>query len=118
LEYYDQALALQEAMGDRAGLATTLNNIGKVYHSIGDRQKALEYCHKALVLQEAVGDRSGESGTRYNIALIYRSQGKLAAAVEELRKVVELDACVQSPNLAADKALLRQVEEEQHAGLK
>ena len=44
-------------MGDRAGLATTLNNIGMVYQGTGQREQALEYFSKALPIMEEVGDR-------------------------------------------------------------
>ncbi len=30
-------------MGDRAGEAMTLNNIGAVYSALGEKQKALDY---------------------------------------------------------------------------
>ena len=42
LEYYQQALPILREVGDRAGEATTLNNIGAVYDGLGDRAAALE----------------------------------------------------------------------------
>jgi tetratricopeptide (TPR) repeat protein len=41
LTYYQQALPIMREVGDRAGEATTLNNIGAVYDNLGDRQQAL-----------------------------------------------------------------------------
>ena len=35
----------------------TLNNIGAVYHSLGETQKALEKYNEALLIRRAVGDR-------------------------------------------------------------
>jgi hypothetical protein len=35
-------LHLYTEVGDRAGLATTLNNIGRVYAGLGDGQQALD----------------------------------------------------------------------------
>jgi tetratricopeptide (TPR) repeat protein len=102
-------------VGDRAGLAVTLNNIGLVYDHLGQRAQALEYYQRALPIWEAVGDRAGESVTRYNLAMIYRDQGRLAEAVEALRRVVALDEQTQHPDLASDTAMLRQVEQEWQA---
>ena len=99
-------------MGDRAGLAATLNTIGLVYDDLGQRQQALDYYQQALPIREEVGDRAGESITRYNMALIYRAEGRLAEAVVELRRVVELDRLVQHPDLESDMALLAEVEAE------
>jgi tetratricopeptide (TPR) repeat protein len=99
-------------VGDRAGLATTLNNIGGVYDSLGQREVALEYYGRALPIMEEVGDRYGESVTRYNVAMIYRAQGRLAEAVAELKRVVELDRLVQHPDLESHVATLARVEAE------
>ena len=99
-------------MGDRARLATTLHNIGAVYHSLGDGQRALRYYQQALPIRQEVGDRTGESETRYNMVMLYRSQGQLMEAVGELRQVVELDQQVQHPDLDSDRAMLHQVEQE------
>ena len=48
-------------MGDRSGEATTLNNIGRIYLDLGEKQKALQFYNQALPLLRAVGDRSGEA---------------------------------------------------------
>ena len=58
-------------MRDRAGEATTLNNIGKVYRNIGQPQKALEFYNKALSIWRAVNDPVGESTTLNNIGVVY-----------------------------------------------
>jgi tetratricopeptide (TPR) repeat protein len=118
LEHYRTALNLYREGGDRAGLATTLNNIGLVYRGLGDWQQALHYFHQARPIREEVGDRAGESVTRYNMAMIYRVQGQLAAAVAALRQVVALEKQVQHPDLASDQAMLRQVEQEWRESLK
>ena len=60
LDYYEQALPLIRQVGDRAGEATTLNNIGGVYAALGDKRKALDYYEQALPLRRQVGDRGGE----------------------------------------------------------
>ena len=111
LTYYHQALPLQQEVGDRSGMATTLNNIGMVYRTTGDVQQALAYYHQALPLRQEVGDRAGESVTRYNIAMMYQAQGHLAEAVDALRQVVEFDKVTQHPDLEADQAMLQQLEQ-------
>src|SRR5262245_25733589 len=40
---YEEALSLWRAIGDRRSEAKTLNNIGLVYYSLGDNQKALDF---------------------------------------------------------------------------
>ncbi|MEC4854184.1 MAG: tetratricopeptide repeat protein, partial [Jaaginema sp. PMC 1079.18] len=58
LDYYNQALPLSQAVGDRASEANTLNNIGGVYSDLGEKQQALDYYNQALPLSQAVGDRA------------------------------------------------------------
>ena len=73
LEYYGQALPIAREVGDRAGEAATLNNIGAVYNGLGERQRALEYYGQALPIMREVGDRAGEATTLNNIGRVQRS---------------------------------------------
>ena len=59
LEYYNQALPLVRAVGDRAGEAETLeqHRVRSTTH-LGEKQKALDYYNQALPLLRAVGDRA------------------------------------------------------------
>ena len=109
---YQRALPLTREVGDRAGEATTLSNIGAVYDRWGDGDTALGYYQQALPLRREVGDRAGEAVTRYNIAMVHRGAGRLTDAVAELEVVVELDRAVQHPDLAADTAVLAQIRAE------
>ncbi|WP_414590075.1 tetratricopeptide repeat protein, partial [Scytonema sp. PCC 10023] len=47
---YNQAFPLFRAVGDRRGEAVTLNNIGHVYDTLGEKQKGLEYLNQAFPL--------------------------------------------------------------------
>ena len=51
--------AIIRAVSDRGG-EPTLNNIGAVYESLGEMQKALEKYNEALPLRRAIGDRNTE----------------------------------------------------------
>ncbi|MEG4458188.1 CHAT domain-containing tetratricopeptide repeat protein, partial [Microcoleus sp. N9_A1] len=70
---YNQALPIRRSVGDRAGEATTLNNIGAVYDSISQPQEALKYYNQALPIRRSVGDRAGEATTLNNIGRVYYS---------------------------------------------
>ena len=75
LTYYQQALPIRREVGDRAGEATTLNNIGAVYDGLGDRAQALTYYQQALPIRREVGDRAGEAATLNNIGARVRRAG-------------------------------------------
>ena len=82
MKYYNQALPILRAVGDRAREAVILNNIGLVYDSIGKPEEALKYYNQALPILRAVGDRRGEATTLNNIGLVYDSIGKPEEALK------------------------------------
>jgi len=88
--YYNQALPLRRAVGDRSGEASTLNNIGVVYSDLGDKQKALVYYNQALPLRRAVGDRFGEATTLGSIALVERDKGNLEQSLKQIETVIKI----------------------------
>jgi CHAT domain-containing protein len=77
-------------VGDRSGEARTLNNIGGVYDTLGEKQKALEYYNQSLPLSRAVGDRSGEATTLNNIGRVYDDLGEKQKALEYYNQALPL----------------------------
>jgi CHAT domain-containing protein/tetratricopeptide (TPR) repeat protein len=75
IEKWKQALPLRRQVGDKAGEATTLSNIGSVYSNLGDKQQALNYYNQSLPLTRQVGDKAGEAITLNNIGLVYSNLG-------------------------------------------
>jgi len=71
IEKYQHARELWHEVGDQPAEATTLNDIGQVYNSLGEGQKALDFYDQALPLERAVGDHSGEAATLNNIGMVY-----------------------------------------------
>jgi CHAT domain-containing protein len=90
LDYYNQALPLLRQLGDISGEATTLNNIGRVYDDLGDKQTALDHYNQALPLLRQVGDISREANTLGNLALLKRSQGKLTEAKADIEAAIKI----------------------------
>jgi tetratricopeptide (TPR) repeat protein len=111
-KYFGQALPIRREVGDRAGEAVTLNNIGLVYRRLGEPRRALEYYEQALPIMQEVGNRAGEAVTCYNVAMIHRAKGELGRAVAEVEQVVELDRQVGHPDLQSDTEMLRRVRQE------
>ncbi|MEH2454852.1 CHAT domain-containing protein, partial [Nostoc sp.] len=94
LEFYNQALPIFRAVGDRSGEALTLNNIGLVYDNLGQKQKALEFYNQALPISRAVGDRSGEALTLNNIGVVYDNLGQKQKALEFYNQALPLRRAV------------------------
>ncbi|MEG3909788.1 CHAT domain-containing protein, partial [Microcoleus sp. w2-18aC6] len=79
---YNQALPIMRELKDRAGEATTLNNIGGVYDNISQPQEALKYYNQALPIMRELKDRAGEATTLNNIGAVYNSISQLQEALK------------------------------------
>ncbi|MEO0966757.1 MAG: tetratricopeptide repeat protein, partial [Cyanobacteria bacterium J06639_18] len=94
LSYYNQALPLSRAVGDRSGEATTINNIAGVFLELGEKQKALSFYNQALPLRRAVGDRSGEATILNNIGAVYSDLGEQQKALSYYNQALPLRRAV------------------------
>jgi CHAT domain-containing protein/Tfp pilus assembly protein PilF len=90
LRLYNEALAKAHALQDKPGEAWTLTNVGVVYYSTGQPQKALECFEQALPLHRSVGDRIGEADTLNNIGNAYGDIGRSQKALECLQQALVL----------------------------
>jgi len=90
IEKYHEALELFRQAGDRDDEATTLNNIGRVYQSLGEMKKAIEKYDEALPIRRSIGDRNGEAVTLNNIGSVYQSAGEMQKALEKHNEALQL----------------------------
>ena len=81
LAFFEEALPLRRAVGDRRGEAGTLHNIGRAWADLGEPRKALAFYDEALPLQRAVGDRRGEATTLGNIGAVWADLGEPRTAL-------------------------------------
>ena len=90
LEYFNQALTLIRAKGDRGDEATTINNIASVYDSLGEKQKALDLFNQALLVLKELGDRNGEATCYNNIGLLYYGLGEQQKALDFFNRALPI----------------------------
>jgi len=86
LLYYEQALAIQQEIGNRQGEGATLNNISQIYQARGDYDTALRYLEQSLGIMQEIGDRQGEGTTLNNISQIYDAKGDYDTALRYLEQ--------------------------------
>jgi predicted ATPase/class 3 adenylate cyclase len=70
-----QSLALWRELGDRAGTAEVLNNLGDLNRQLGDRRTAQVMVEESLALFRAVADRRGIAHALNNLADIVLADG-------------------------------------------
>ena len=72
---------------DRDGEASSYSNLGVVYHSVGECEKAKEYLEKSLAINKEIGNRRGEADCNGNLGTVYVvSVGEYNKAREHLEK--------------------------------
>jgi len=80
IEYYRQALALNEQLGQRNNVAIVLGNLGVIYSRSGDLAKASMCLERARKLSEELGDRLRLGFALMGAGLVADRRGKLTAA--------------------------------------
>ncbi|MCK5535155.1 tetratricopeptide repeat protein, partial [bacterium] len=61
IEYYERALEIAKAIGNKQGESACYTNLGGVYGILGEYKRAIEYQERALEIAKAIGDKAGES---------------------------------------------------------
>ena len=92
LALYEEALALDEKLGETGEKAATLHNMAQVYLTRGDLDQAMRLYQQSLALKEQVGDRQGKAATPHNMANISMARKQW----DEAEKL-----CVEAEALAA-----------------
>jgi CHAT domain-containing protein len=90
LTHYQQALAIQEEVGDRRGQAITLDKIGQTYGLTDQPVKSLENYQQALKRWEEINDRQGKALTLYGIARVERKQNKLRDSGKHVAEAIDI----------------------------
>ena len=87
---YRKSLEIEEALGRREGLARGYGNLGNLYQTQGDLDRAEEMFEKGLEIDEALGRKEGMASKYGNLGSLYKERGELDRAEEMYRKGLEL----------------------------
>jgi eukaryotic-like serine/threonine-protein kinase len=76
----EEAKRIYQAMGDRSGVALSLNNIANVLSSQKDLAGAKKMHEEALAIYRQVGNKKGMASALNNVAISFKDQGDLERA--------------------------------------
>lgn len=82
LRKFQDALTCYREADDRSGEATSLNNLGILYFSLGKHPDAFDHAQQALTIRREIGDRAAEGAVLGNIAVFHYDLGENAEALE------------------------------------
>lgn len=60
IDYFNQALAISQEVGNRQDVGIELGNLGNAYYSLSQLEKAIDYHEMALAISQEIGDRHSE----------------------------------------------------------
>ncbi len=88
LKYFHESLEIREQINDIPKIASSLNNIGEIYISMGEMSKAIEYINRATQLYLELNDNYGLAVNYLNLANFYYEQKNYIKAKEYSHKSI------------------------------
>ena len=90
---YRKSLAIKVRLGNIAGQASTLNQLGGLYdQALGRLEEAAAFLRQAADKYVEIGDLASEGRQRNNLAITLRKLRRLNEARQEIRRAIECDA--------------------------
>jgi len=89
--FYRQSLAIDEELGNRAGIANIYHQLGLLAHDRGDHGEAERLYRQALAIAEELGDRSGVSVICHQLGVLAQARGDYGEAERLYRQSLAID---------------------------
>ena len=99
-EAYEKVLGL--AGENKSWEGTAYDNLGAIYITRGELERAEKYYRKGLEIDEALGRKKGMAIAYSNLGAIYITRGELDQAEEYCRKGLEIDEAIDRKEGMAD----------------
>ena len=89
-KHLQAALSLFEQTGDARGIASTVDDLGKLHWLRGDYAKALEFGQRGLAMRRKIGDRRSIALSLNNHGLVYQDSGQFKKALASFEQALEI----------------------------
>ncbi len=90
LRYYDEALKINDKVGDISLKTALLNNIGRACYHKAELDKAIKYHMNSYHRKKRTGDKYGISLSMVNLGLIYSEKGAFDDAIDHHKRSLEI----------------------------
>jgi tetratricopeptide (TPR) repeat protein len=88
--HLDAALSLFEESKDDRGIASTVDDLGKLHWLRGDYHKALEFTQRALAMRRKIGDRRSIALSLNNLGLVFQDSGQFVPALDAFEQALKI----------------------------
>jgi tetratricopeptide (TPR) repeat protein len=90
MDHLRRAQELFERSRDDRGIASTLDDMGRVHWLRGAYSQALDFHRQALTIRRALGDRRSIALSFANIGRVHHDTGNFKAAINQFREALDL----------------------------
>src|ERR1043165_8077765 len=94
LARFSLAQKIAEQIGDQAGIAASLTNIGLIYCAQSNYAPALEHFQKGLAISEAIGNKAGIADGLRGIGIVHFFRGNFAQALEQFQQSLAISEAI------------------------
>jgi tetratricopeptide (TPR) repeat protein len=88
--HFQDSLAIEESIGDKRGMAATLDQIAQVQDLMGKPELAKQNYLKATKIEREIGDKKGLAGSLLNLGTFYYARGRYDEALESTKEAFQL----------------------------
>jgi tetratricopeptide (TPR) repeat protein len=89
-KHLNAALALFEESNDERGIASAVDDLGKLHWLRGDYARALEATQRALAMRRRIGDRRSIALSLNNLGLVYQDSGQFKLALDAFEQALRI----------------------------
>ena len=90
LQNYEQSLEIKKRLGQKKGVADSLNMIAETYDVLGKPQLALTNYNEALKIYREIGDRQDVGNDLLNLGQFYHDRGKYDDALKLFKESLQI----------------------------
>lgn len=101
IRYFQRAVALFDAVGDREEKGITLERLGDSYSDVGATDQALQRYQQALAVYGSIPLADGESTVLVRIGNIYYRWGEFPRAIDAYSRALRIDRALDNPRREA-----------------
>ncbi len=98
LRNYQESLAIKRRIGQKRGIAVSLNEIAKIQVRLGNREQGLKDFREALELRREIGDKKGIGDTLIDLGNFYNDGGQYDQALKLYEESLQIQRDVGNEN--------------------
>lgn len=88
---YEEGLSIYRRLGDKKGVAASLNSLGALKYAVGEMDQAIALTKESLLLKRELGDRKSIASSLNNLGEMTHTAGDLSGAQALFEECLELD---------------------------